>query len=81
MRNITQINIHKFLEGFEENYEWLYNGGDRITGYLELVTAFDSFAETHQDFVSEFVKLRGDFISSDREAAAFMLTMMDMGGE
>ena len=39
------------------------------------ITAFDEFLPTHKEFVGEFVKYRGDFISSDREAAAFMFAL------
>lgn len=41
-----------------------------------LVGAFDEYMETDEDFrqsVQEIVKARGDLITSDREAAAFML--------
>ena len=37
--------------------------------------AFDDFAKSHGNFIEEFVQYRGDFISSDREAASFMFAM------
>jgi len=46
-----------------------------LTFYNEAVTAFDEFLKTNNKFVGEFVKHRGDFVSSDREAAAFMFAL------
>jgi hypothetical protein len=46
-----------------------------VAGYKEAVQAFDEFLPYHHGFVDEFVKYRGDFLSSDREAAAFMFAM------
>lgn len=71
------INIHKFLEKFSNNYEYLYNN-EGIFDYSEYVNAFDDFVKIHRDFVGEFAEYRKDYISSDREAAAFMLTLEEM---
>lgn len=68
------MNIKEFLDQFNKEYEFLYNHNN-VAGYDEAVTAFDEFAPNHKEFVSEFVKYRGDFISSDREAAAFMFAL------
>lgn len=68
------MNIKKFLDQFNKEYDFLYNH-DNVAGYNEAVAAFDEFLPTHKEFVGEFVKYRGDFISSDREAAAFMFTL------
>ena len=46
-----------------------------MAGYEEAVNSFDEFVKTHGDFVGEFVKFRGDLVSSDREAAAFMFAL------
>lgn len=73
------INIHEFLKKFNQEYRFLYDNCDRVAGYCEAVDAFDAFAPQHKVFVSEFVKYRGDFISSDREAAAFMFALESMG--
>lgn len=48
-----------------------------MAGQREATEAFDDFVKQHRDFVREFVNYRGDFISSDREAAAFMFTLYD----
>lgn len=44
----------------------------------DAVEAFDEFLKKHKEFVREFAKYRGDFISSDREAAAFMFALESM---
>jgi hypothetical protein len=69
------INIEQFYEEFEKEYNFLYENRDNVAGYKEAVQAFDEFLPYHHGFVDEFVKYRGDFLSSDREAAAFMFAM------
>lgn len=56
------------LDQFNKEYEKLYENGDDYK--REEVEAFDNFE--NKDFVIEFVKYRGDFILSDREAVAFV---------
>lgn len=72
-----KINIHEFMKKFGEEYSFLYDNYDRVAGYDEAVAAFDEACkdEKFSAFVGEFVKFRGDFISSDREAAAFMFAL------
>ena len=56
-------------------YEGKKNMHDKMRSD-NLVGAFDEYMETDEDFrqsVQEIVKARGDLITSDREAAAFML--------
>lgn len=74
------FNIHEFLERFEKEYDFIYDHDDNVAGVREAIAAFDEFLKTHKDFVGEFIRFRGDFISSDREAAAFMFALEDMGG-
>ena len=83
MANIS-INIKKFDEQFNNEYEFLYEHHDRVAGYTEAVDAFDDSMKRQQwfrDFVSEFVNYRQDYISSDREAAAFMFALDAMTNE
>lgn len=68
------INIKQFLKEFNEEYDFLYEH-DYVAGYDEAVEEFDIFAKKNSSFVCEFVKYRKDFISSDREAAAFMFAL------
>ena len=76
---MKSINIHKFAEQFQKEYNFLYAHGESVAGYDEAVDFFDEFVKRHADFVGEFVKYRGDFISSDREAAAFAFALEAMG--
>lgn len=69
------INIQKFADEFHAEYNFLYDNNDNVAGYDEAVNAFDDFAKSHGNFIMEFVQYRRDFISSDREAAAFMFAM------
>lgn len=69
------INIHKFLEQFNKEYDFLYDNYDNVAGYKEAVAEGDEFIKKHPKFVREFVEYRGDFISSDREVAAFMFAL------
>lgn len=59
----------------EKEHEYLYQNKNNVVGYEEAVDAFDEFIKEHGDFVGEFAKYRNDFISSDREAAAFMFAL------
>jgi len=72
-----KINIHAFLKQFEKEYEFLYENMDRVAGYDEAVAAFDEFIRRwpNGNFVAEFCRYRGDMLTSDREAAAFMFAL------
>lgn len=72
------INIHEFRDQYNKEYRFLYDHYDNVAGYDEAVAAFDEFVKAHQDFVSGFCTFIGDFISSDREAAAFMFALEAM---
>lgn len=69
------IDIKQFAKQFNKEYEFLYDNDDYVAGYREAVEAFDNFVEKHAEFVGEFVDYRRDFVSSDREAAAFMFAL------
>lgn len=72
------ININTFGQQFIKEYEFLYENYDRVAGYSEAVAAFDDAcneSEAFCRFVAEFAQYRGDYISSDREAAAFMFAL------
>ena len=69
------ISLEDFLSIFEYQYNMLYQNHDHVAGYREAVAAFDDFVERHTGFVCKFVDFRGDSITSDREAAAFMFAL------
>lgn len=77
---VRNFNIADFLKKFDSNYDFIYDAnrhGKEVAGQREAADAFDDFVKQHGDFVLKFVNYRGDFISSDREAAAFMFTLDD----
>jgi len=65
------IDIATFLNTFNAIYSELYEAGDNVAGFDEAVAFFDEFTKQQPGFVQEFVKFRGDLITSDREAASF----------
>lgn len=69
------IDIEQFAKQFNKEYKFLYENDDYVAGYREAAEAFDNFVEKHAEFVGEFVDYRRDFVSSDREAAAFMFAL------
>lgn len=72
------IPIEKFAKEFNKEYQFLYDNNDNVAGYSEALDEFDArfgSSEQFKNFVSEFAKFRGDIISSDREAVAFMFAM------
>ena len=71
------INIKNFLKKFNEEYEFLYKNHDNVAGYHEALAEGDQFIEKYSEFVGEFVKYRGDILSSDREVAAFMFALSE----
>ena len=72
---IHNISMEKFCEQFQKEYNFLYDCRGYVAGYDEAVSAFDRFQIDHADFVRAFAKYRGDVVSSDREAAAFMFAL------
>lgn len=76
MAKLKNIPIQKFEEQFNKEYKFLYDH-DNVAGYDEAVDAFDEFIKTENGskFVGEFCNYMGDFIGSDREAAAFMFAL------
>ena len=71
------INIKSFMKKFQQEYDFLYENRDAVAGMREAVDEFDERMkdEKFAGFVGEFARFRGDFISSDREAAAFMFAL------
>ena len=71
------MNVEKFLDKFNEIYSELYEARDNVAGFKEAVSFFDEFTKQQPELVGEFVKFRGDFIASDREAASFAFALSD----
>lgn len=64
------MNILKLIDKFDEIYHYLYE-------QQEAKKRFDSFCinDENINLLRAFVRARGDAVSSDREAAAFMLAL------
>ena len=76
------FDVEKFAEQFAKEYDFIYNAearGATVSGYQEAVDFFDDFAKGRGDVVGAFARYRGDFISSDREAAAFAFALEALG--
>ena len=74
-----KIRMKQFIEDYREAYEYFYeNAGESVPGYKFLVSFFDTHAPYIGDFkelVKKFCEVQHDFISSDREAAAFVAAL------
>lgn len=71
--------LYEFLKpGIEKMYQYLYVSGNNVENYTDAVNAFDVFSKRNPEFIKAMVNSRQDFISSDREAAAFMMAFSGM---
>lgn len=72
-----RFNIRQFANHFQKVYSLLYELR-AVPGYNEAVAEFDRLADENPEMLSALAIHRGDFISSDREAAAFVFTFYGM---
>jgi hypothetical protein len=66
----------KMHELFSKHYDTLYKHAEKDVQYGDLVKEFDKKLQSDPEFkkeVQEFVRQRGDVLSSDREVKAYML--------
>ena len=78
MENKVKVNTKEFLSKYNENYNYLYNTED--TQYNEYINIFDNEMKKNEDFkkmVIDFAKYRGDYLTSDRECIAFIMTLKE----
>ena len=70
-----ELNLEVIAKLFNDNYDFIYNND--VDTYV-LSSLFDAFVkkEKFNDLVCKFNAKRHDFISSDREAAAFMMALL-----
>ena len=76
MKNIyDELDIEVIAKLFNDNYDFIYNND--VDTYV-LSSLFDVFnkKENFNDLVCKFNAKLHDFISSDREAAAFMMALL-----
>lgn len=78
MLSVSDFNpddIARVLKIYGENYEWLYDHYDAPSGLDSALTrAGDLAIKSNPEFASVFCEMRGDFMTSDREVAAFAMT-------
>ena len=76
-----ELNIIDFIKKFNEHYEFFYNVHDDVEGYRKLVRTGDNIisCDKFRDLIGKFHHARHDIMTSDREVAAFVLTMSDFG--
>lgn len=71
--------MEKFMEEFNKQYDFIYENEvmeNKIKGSVEALERFDNhLTELEKEFLRNFVLFRGDFISSDREAIAFIFAL------
>lgn len=73
------MDIKKFLEKFNQNYDFLYENGENVSGYHDALKYGESALNSRPEFVRQFCAALGDFICSDTEVAAFGFTLADFG--
>ena len=76
--SIHTINLDDFLEKFNREYQFLYDNHDSVAGFLDALETGNQFMYDHPDFIAEFIRFRGEPITSDREVAAFMFALESM---
>lgn len=71
--------MQEFLKEFNSQYDFIYQSNKNnkyVAGTDEAVNYFDNNRTPEENSIlKDFVLFRGDFISSDRETAAFMFTI------
>lgn len=80
-RELAREEYDELSNLMDEEYSRLYDNGDQDYNYRQAVDAFDRYSKENPYEVGEFVNQRGDFISSDREAAAFIFAKLRMAGQ
>ena len=69
----------KLVNLFNETYQYFYENYDDVEFY-ELALEFgDDLIKQHHPLVKEFIEAREDFLTSDREVAAFWFAASELG--
>ena len=77
---VISIPEPKLLDSFGRYYDTLYKYGDSsLSSYDDAMSNGDAFMREHTSFMSALASIRSDFISSDREMAAFGYALADLG--
>ena len=65
------VDLEALLKDFSDEYKRIYDANDEVEGYEEMLWYGDSLIDECHDLCAAFARYRGDFLSSDREVAAF----------
>ena len=79
---MEQSQFKEIRDAMSEAYDYYHEKKDKAPGYHIMLGTFDTLLEQgskFQTFVNEFVKLRKDFLSSDRECVAFIIALDELG--
>ena len=66
-----KYNMDDLLRLFNFEYGYLLDHDDDVCWYQDALKIGDEFLSSDHPAVGEFIRYRGDFLSSDREVAAF----------
>ena len=79
------MTMEKFITVFNDKYNEIYdfesNAGGDYPGARMATSFYDLWSKEpdNKTLLSEVIKARGDYITSDREAAAFILALDEIG--
>lgn len=74
----TSTGLQALESCYERHYERIYDAHDNVPCYRLAVELFDDLSAEGVKLLERFNAYRGDCISSDREAAAFVFALLDM---
>lgn len=72
------VDIAELYKIFIEEYNQLYDLDKYVYGYCDAVELGNELIEKKSEIIRDFIKYRGDFLSSDREMAAFVFALGNM---
>ena len=71
--------MKQLTKQFNKEYNFLYENRDQVAGYGEALGMFDELVKTKLEVIREFCQYRGDILGSDREQAAFVFALHELG--
>lgn len=73
--------IKEAVEYFSNSYSYFYDGFDNVSEYDEAFSIGEDYLQQHgkNAFMTDFVKYRADYITSDREVAALGMVIKKYG--
>lgn len=72
------FDMSNLYAGFNALYDEAYEASDEVEWFDRGLGVYEIVAQTRGEVLKDFVKMRGDFLTSDRECAAFGETVYRM---